>query len=166
MSLNKISAVVSQEQESQIINHIKDARNILGFLVNLTSKQRIRMSKLSRARVDFVDQSLVHVRSNPDYLPAYIELEEFVKDVELKDCLHRILAEVNSFSERLSDTLMTVESEAYRTARLFYKSVKAAAREGAEDAERISRDLAYHYRDLGPSKGESDDDSPQEEEAA
>jgi hypothetical protein len=38
-------------------------------------------------------------------------------------------------------------------ARVFYKSVKAAAKEGAEDAERIAKELAYHYK-----RPRSDDD--------
>jgi len=45
-----------------------------------------------------------------------------------------------------------VGSEAYRSARLFYKTVKAAAQEGAEDAERIAKDIAYHFKKKTSSK--------------
>ena len=96
MKLNRVNAVVPQEQEQQVIQHIKDARASLDFLVNLNSDQRVRMAKLSRKRVDFVDSSLVYMKANPEYLPAYIDVEEFVKDVDLKDCLHRILAAVQN----------------------------------------------------------------------
>jgi hypothetical protein len=163
MVLNKISAVLPPEQEAQVIKFIKDAKGNLDFLVNLSSQQRIRMAKLSRGRVGFIDTSSVHMRANPEYLPAYIDFEEFTKDVDLKDCLHRVLAEVNSFSERLNDTIMQVESEAYRASRLYYKSVKAAASEGTEDAERIVRDLSYHHKNLGPSKN-GNNNMPDEEE--
>lgn len=166
MKFNQISAEVPHEKELEVIQHIKDARASLDFLVNLNSDQRIRMSKLSRKRVDFVDTSLVYVKANPEYLPAYINMEEFVKDVELKDCLHRIMAELYAFAERVSDTTLQVESEAYRAARLYYKSVKAAAREGTEDAERIARALAYHHKGQGPPKNGDVDEDEQVEEVA
>jgi hypothetical protein len=77
--------------------------------------------------------------------------------VALRSCLHRIYAEVNAFTERLKDTIMLVESEAYATARVLYKSVKTAAKEGAEDAEIIARDLAYHYKRTRSDKTDSDE---------
>jgi hypothetical protein len=153
---NKISAEVPQEQETQVIQLVKEARTSLDFLVDLPSVERVRMAKLSRGRVDFLDQGLIHARANPHYFPGYVDLNEFAKDMELKNCLKRIHAEVNSFAERLKDTILLVESEAYTAARIFYKSVKAAAKEGGEDAERIAKDLAYHYKKQGPSKKETE----------
>lgn len=152
MSLNKVSAVVSPEQEAQTLKLIKDARTGLDFLVSLSSKERIKMAKLSRGKVDFIDTSMKHIQSKPEYLPSYVSLEEFVKDVDLQNSLKRILTEVDAFKDRLEDTIMVAESEAYRTSRLFYKAVKAAGREGAEDAERIVKDLAYHFKSQGSSK--------------
>jgi hypothetical protein len=90
-------------------------------------------------------------------VPAYLSLEEFAGDMELKSGLHRIYAEVNALHERLKDTIMQVESEAYAMARVFYKSVKAAAREGAEDAEIIVKDLAYHYKKNRAGKTDNDE---------
>ena len=165
MKHHKISAVVPHEKEKEVIQQIKGIRANLDFLVNLTSEQRVRMPKLSRRRVDFVDKSLVHVRANPEYFPAYMDTEEFVKDVDLRECLQRIIAEHNAFGERLNDTLLQVSSEAYRAARLYYKSVKAAALEGTEDAERIVHELAYHHKNMGSSKNGDNETFPDEEEA-
>jgi hypothetical protein len=152
MKFNKISAVVPQEKEKKIIRNIEDSRASLDFLVELDSNQRVRMAKLSQSRVGFVDKSLLHMQNNPEYIPPYIELKEFAKDVALKDCLRRMLAKLNAFSERLNDTLLQVESEAYRTARLYYKSVKAAASEGMDDAVRIAHILSYYHKGQGPSQ--------------
>jgi len=159
MILNKISAVITQEQESQVIKLIKEARSVLDFLVSLTSIVRIRLAKLSRGRVDFVDTSLVEAKTNPTYVPGYFTLEEFIENVELKDSLHHIRAELESLDERIDDTILLVEAEAYRKSRLFYKSVKAAGKAGEEDAERIAKALAYHYKKLGNPKKSNDDDN-------
>ncbi len=164
MRLNKrINAEIPQEQENLVIQHIKDTRDILAFLVNLNSNERIRMAKLSRGRVDFVDTSLVHVIANPEYFPAYVSVEEFAKDMALRESLHRIRAELSALTERIDDTILLTDSEAYRASRLFYKSVKAAAKEGAEDAERIAKELAYHYKKQGVSKNGSAGNSTAQE---
>jgi hypothetical protein len=157
MTLNKISAEIPQETENQIIQQIKDAKTALAFMVALSSEERVRLAKLSRGHVDFVDRSLIHAQANPQYLPSYVSLEEFAKDMELKNSLHRIRTELNALAQRINDTILVVESEAYQTARLFYKSVKAASKEGAEDAERISKDLSYHYKKKRSSKTETDE---------
>ena len=159
MNLNKISAVITQEQESQVIKLIRDARAILAFLVSLTSLIRIRLAKLSRGRVDFVDTSLIAAKTNPNHIPPYFTLEEFIQNVELKNSLHRIRAELEYFTERVDDTILLVESEAYRKSRLFYNSLKAAGKAGEEDAERIAKALSYHYKGQGPSKNSKNDDN-------
>ena len=162
--LKKINEVITQEQESKVIDLFKEARSQLGFLVNLNSIDRIRMAKLSRGRVDFVDTAVVEARANPVYLPAYLTLEEFIADVELKDSLHRIRAEAQSLTERIDDTLLLTETEAYRKSRLFYNSLKAAGRAGEEDAERVAKDLAYHFKGQGPSKVPDNNDGGSQEQ--
>ena len=70
--------------------------------------------------------------------------------------MRRIEAEIDSLKEKIDDTIRQVGSEAYRSARLFYKVVKAAAKEGAEDAERIAKDISYHYKKKTTSENDTD----------
>jgi len=156
MKLNKISAEIPQEQETQVIQYVKDIESLLPFLIGLNSKERMRLAKLSRKRVDMVDRSFIHATSIPRYLPSFVTLEGFKQEVDLRDCLQRIAAEVDSLKGKIDDTILQVGSEAYRSARLFYNTVKAAAREGAEDAERIAKDLSYHYKWKTTSENNTD----------
>jgi hypothetical protein len=142
----KISAVLTPETESKVIQLVKDIKSALDFLVNLDSESRIRLAKLSRGCVDFLDRSMVEAKTYPGFLPSYLTLEEFSKSMELKDGLHRIQAELSSLAEQTSDTILVVESEAYESARLYYNSVKAAAQSGKEGAERIAKELAFYYK--------------------
>jgi hypothetical protein len=78
---------------------------------------------------------------------VYLTLEEFSKDVSLKNALRRIRAELNLLDERLKDAIILVSSEAYQDARLFYNTVKAAAGAKEGDAVMIAKDLAYHFKE-------------------
>ncbi|MCP5104483.1 MAG: hypothetical protein GY950_13940, partial [bacterium] len=152
MSLSRISAEIPQETEVVVIQHIKDARAQLPFLVDLSAEERKRIPKLGRTRVDFVDRGLIHLTAHPELKPPIIDIAEFTSDVELKNALRRVEKELDDLRDRVRDTLMVVESEAYQATRVFYKTVKSAAKEGVEDAERIVKDLAYHYKGQGRVK--------------
>ena len=70
MNLKKISAEIPQEQETQVLQYVKDIESHLPFLVDLNSKERIRLAKLSRGRVDMVDCSFIHsCHFNPGISP-------------------------------------------------------------------------------------------------
>ncbi|MCP5049441.1 MAG: hypothetical protein GY940_19885 [bacterium] len=149
---NSISVTVTPEDEASVVQHVVDIRGILSFLVNLSLEERIRRAKLSRSKVDFLDVSLIEIKSKPELAPSYVKVDEFIKDMDVRGVLHRVKAEVDGLAERLEDTILLVESEAYRQARLFYKSVKAAAQEGGEDAQRIAKKLGYHFKKQGSTK--------------
>jgi len=156
MNLNKISAEVPQETEAQVVKHIKDALTQLPFLIQLSKLERIRMAKFSRKNLAFVERGLMYAQANPSFVPAFVNVGEFLKDVELVRCLRRVYAEAESFCEKLKDTLLVAEADSYRTARMFYQAVKTTAKEGAEGADTIVKDLAYHYKRQGAGKGEEE----------
>jgi hypothetical protein len=159
MSLNKISAEIPQETVTTVIQSIKDAKDSLPFLVDLTDEERTRLAKMSRKNLDFVDKSLLHASNYPQYVPPYLDLVEFKKNMELRKPLYRIQAELASFREKLRDTLLLAESDAHTVARVFYKIVKAAAKEGEEAAEEIAKDLAFHYKKSKPTDDSAEKDA-------
>lgn len=147
MLVKELSNEVTPEVEAQIIQSLKDMyEQQMPFLLDLSLKERIRMSKLSPRYSEFVDTSFRHATTCPHFLPNYIALEEFTKDMNLRDCLLRIREEVRILDKKLRDTIMVAKSEAFQSARVFYGSVKTAAKEKKEGAEIIVKDLASHYK--------------------
>ena len=150
MQLNRVSAEISQEVEDQLVQDLDEKRKSLSFLIELTDAERRVIPKASRRKLDFTETALFQAKNHPNYLPAYLSFLEFEKDVNLRKRLRRIYEALEAFSKRVKDTIMVVDSEAYQAARVFYKTVQAAAREGSEDAERIVKELAYHFRKAQP----------------
>jgi len=157
MSINKINVEVTQETEEQVRQNIETSTDPLDFLINLQMLERIRMAKMGRKDLGFVERTYMHAVDNPNYLNNYVTLEEFGKDVSTAKCLRRLNATVDSLKERINDTRLVVESEAYATARVYYSAVKAAAKVGVPGAEAIANDLAVHYKNRGSSKVEKKD---------
>lgn len=146
MSLNKIDVEVTPESEAEVIQHVRDGRALLDFLIGLSKKEKRRLPKLGSSYVDFVDKTRVHSQQFPEFLPQRVTLEMFLRDLNACDSLERVSAEVKSFDKDLDDTITLLKSEYYKTARLYYKAVQNAASEGDKDAERIAKDLSAHYR--------------------
>ena len=161
MSSNEISAEVTPEVETQIIQSLREMYDQhMPFLKVINVNDRRRLSKYSRKQAEFIERSLEHARSNPSFLPSFLTLDEFQKDVNLKNSLRRIQAELKLLDERLKDTIILVSSEAYQNARLFYSTVKAAAKAKEGDAAMIAKDLAYHFK----GKKSDNNENPEETE--
>ncbi len=156
MQLNRISAEIPQDVEDLLVLDLEEMRKRLPFLIDLSIEERIAMPKSSRKLVDFIDTGLLQAKTHPNYLPSFVDINEFEKDVKVRKSLRRIYEALNAFTERVRDTLMVVESEAYLAARVLYKTAKAAAKEGAEDAERIIKEMSYHYKRAHSAEVEPD----------
>lgn len=152
MSLNKIDAELTQENEDLVIQYVGDARALLDFLVGLPTKEIRRMAKLGDSYVEFVNRMRYHAQKFPQYFAAGATLESFNKDYNLNERLQRISTDVTSLKKDLDDTILLLKSEFYKTSRLYYNNAKAAGKAGDKDAERIAKDLSEHYmkRDADP----------------
>lgn len=152
MSTNQLSVEITQEKDTAIIQGLDNLEAELDFLVDLNVRGRKSLAIMGRKNLELVDRSHQHAQVASQFLPSYMPLEEFTKDVLLADWLRKIKKKVDKISDKIDDTTLLAEAEAYQTARLYYNSVKAAAKAGDESAEQIARDLAIHYKRWGASK--------------
>jgi len=154
MSLNKIDVEVTPESEAQVIQYVRDGRALLDFLIGLSAKEKRRLPKLGTNYVEFVNQFRNHAEKFPEYLPPPITLAHFDRDFNSCGSLERVSTEIKSFDKDLDDTILLLRSEYYQTARVYYRAVKSAAKEGDKDAERIAADLAEFYKKHGTDPDE------------
>ena len=165
MKINQVSAVITQENEDLVIQNLTACTETLDFLISLTTDEKSRMAKMSRKALDFVERGLMYAADNPEYIPSYTSLEEYQKDVSLAKRLDRIYAAAISFCEKVKDTKMTVDAESYAIARLYYGSVKTAAKQGVPGTPQIYKDLMYHYKKSKNGKDETDNTPVTENES-
>jgi hypothetical protein len=163
MSANELSVEITQEKDTAVNQVLDNLAAELDFLVDLTVEDRKGLAKMGRKNLDIVERSFQHAEGNSRYLPAYMPFEEFKKDVLLYEWLRKVEKKLDLVSNKLKDTAMLAEAESYQTARLYYKSVKAAADAGDEAAEQISRDLAVHFKTRGSRKDNTPPETPGEQ---
>ncbi|WP_051312851.1 hypothetical protein [Sporocytophaga myxococcoides] len=119
-----VSAAITAEELQSVISFIQQAEAILPFLISLSNEERHQLPKLGSKSVDFVNDSSETVKAFPNIMPPTFDKMEFVKDSDLVKALITIKMVLDSFHQKVDDTLMEVGSEAFSKALEVYAQVQ------------------------------------------
>jgi hypothetical protein len=110
------------------------------------------MLKMGDKTVSFVEKTLDYVRSNPEFVPAYMNVYEFEKDTIAVKNLVAMLNPIMQLEQGIDDTEMLAGSESYTAALIYYNSVKQAAKNNVPNAAAIYDDLSKRFDGQGKKK--------------
>ena len=151
---NRVSLEITAEKLAAINEKTAALREELSDLlvINLTAEERMNMLRMGSKSVDFVTRALDYAGLNLPLVPAYLNVEEAKKDLNLVHLLEPILQELATLERALEDLSMVAGSEAYDAALIFYHSVKGASRVQVPGSEAIFNDLRRQFPRPGYSK--------------
>lgn len=152
MPYQNITANLSDGDKSHILDFLKQAENLLPFLVNLTVDERVSLYKMGNKSVSFVEKSLEYGKNNPNLVAPYTNMAELESDLNLAKQLAPIVQQVNSLAEKLNDTYTAVGSEAITAATTFYNTVKNARKSNVPGVDAIYADLKERFQKTMSSK--------------
>lgn len=143
---NIISIEITPEDKAAIETALTSLQTVLAkYIIALTPTQKKEMAKMSDKSIAFVEKVSDYKTSNPEFVPAYMDVAEFDKDLkavrELRE-FQRITEQQNS---SLVDTIMLCGSEAYKAALGYYNSVKQAAKMNVPAAADVYSDLKKRF---------------------
>jgi hypothetical protein len=142
---NKVSIEISQEAIKKITDSIEVILQNLPKLVNLKTEERSHLLKLGDKSLAFVTKCLEYAIQNPSVVPAFLDVNEFKKDVESFTNFQKILYPLQQLTEMADDTAMLTGSEAYTAALIFYNAVKVAVKAGVPGMKNIEDDLKERF---------------------
>ena len=145
MSKPNISAELSNQVMEQIKSDLENIKNALPFLVNLNAKDRHSLLKMGPASVSFVEEALNISKNHSGILPSNFNIPEFEKDVRLTAALSDLSSVMIPLAEGLSDTLMSVGSEAMAQANIVYAQLKISSKNDSNMDELKNR-LGARYK--------------------
>ena len=118
---------------------------LVPLLVNLGPDDRRQLPKMGPKTVDFVSKTLGYARSNPQYQPSFIDLEDYTIDLAAVGLLRGIQQPLAQITDMVEDTLLLSGSEALTAALTCYQAFKGAAKANAPGAATIAADLAARF---------------------
>lgn len=142
---NKISASISDEDMTEILEALELVETKLPFRVNLTKQERRSTPTVGTERGGMMETFDQEMNAHPDLVPSYVDMPELVIDRALHTKLNIIKARVKELSESIEDTQQVVGSDIYMAYLSFYNNVKQAAKRAVVGADTIFENLRRFF---------------------
>jgi K+ transporter len=144
---NQISIEIPQTVIDDVMHKLQECKTALApYLQGLTAEERQSLFKLGNKTVATVQKTKVYIDSNPEFIPAYMNSSEFIKDEKVVTQLQPIVNLTAQLHSDTDDTMMLAGSEALQNALLYYGQVKEAHSKGVPTAKPIYDDLSERFK--------------------
>ena len=144
---NQISIEIPQTVIDKVLQRLQDCRNDLApYLQGITSEEREKMLKMGDKTVATVQKTKSYVDTNPEFVPAYMDKTEFLKDEAIVTQLNPISNLATQIVSDVDETLLLSGNEALQSALLYYGQVKEAHSKGMPTAKSIYLDLSERFK--------------------
>jgi hypothetical protein len=78
---NQLSVVIPQAVMDDVLRQLKDIKALLApHLQGLTAQERRELFKMGDKTVATVSKVKSYLETNPEFIPAYLDVPEFLKD--------------------------------------------------------------------------------------
>jgi DNA-binding protein Fis len=143
---NRISVQIPSEQLAQVQTKVNEIKQILmPYLIALTGSEIRGLFKMNDRTIPFVEKCLSYAKTNPKFLPPYVDINELEIDFSAVSNLSAVYRPLNELSDNLSDTITLSGSEALSSALAYYNSVKHAVKQNVPEAKTIYEDLKKRF---------------------
>jgi hypothetical protein len=151
---NRISTVISPEVLQAATASLQAALDGLKpQLITLGTSDPRTMPRLGARNEVFVIKTLDYALTNPEFMPTFVDVGEFKKDVDLMQALRPLLRLAAQLTDLLKDTIGLAGSEALQAALPYYSTTKTAAKMGQHLAITIANDLGAQFQAQGRPQG-------------
>lgn len=143
---NQISEEIPQTVIDTVMQKLQECKTALSpFLQGLTADERHSLFKMGDKTVAIVQKAKSYVDTNPEFVPAYMDKTEFLKDEKVVSQLNPIINLATQLLSDADDTMLLAGSEALQSALLYYGQVKEANNKGIPTAKPIYEDLSQRF---------------------
>ena len=122
---------------------------LVPHLVNIGPDEKRALAKMGSKSVDFVSKTLTYASTNPQFKPAFVDIDNFSSDVTAFGVLRSLQQPVSQLADMLDDSLAITGSDAMNAALAYYQSVKTANKLNMPGAATIADDLATRFAGQG-----------------
>ncbi len=150
MSKNRVSTELTDENKALMIQKFREIADLIPVDLNLSPDERRSLPTLGVKSFGFAQSAFGAVQGNPKFIPNFMDQSEDLKDWNLTRQLKEVMDVADPVMERLEDLFMAVGSEAYLASRIYYDSVKSAAKAGVPGSDVVAKKLGISFKNRGP----------------
>ena len=112
----------------------------------LSPKQRLQMLGSGVRRYGFNDKVSDFAESNPEFIPPYLNVPKFKRNIRETEMLRDISAMLAQMQRITDDLLLITGDEVYRQALMYYNTVRDASRRRVPGADALYRILEQYFK--------------------
>ncbi|HRH45953.1 MAG TPA: hypothetical protein PKY82_30200 [Pyrinomonadaceae bacterium] len=158
MNENRISLTLSEADRIAITQAMQTLLETLQpHLIALDVANKRALAKMKDKSVPFVEKAIQYAKSNPEFVPPYLDVAEMEVDYKAFGDLNNLLRALSQIVANLDDTAVLCGSEAYVAALAYYNSVGQAAKLNVPNAKAIYEDLSVRFEAQKTTKKTGED---------
>ena len=143
---NQISIEIPQNVLTEVNQKLQECKTLLApYLQALTLDEKQSIFKMGDKTVATVQKVKTYMDTNPEFIPAYMDTAEFLKDEAVVSALDPLGNLATQLASDIKDTMVLAGSEAIVGALLYYGTTKEAAAKGIVTAQPIYDDLSQRF---------------------
>jgi hypothetical protein len=147
MNENRINLAISAADKTAIEPALDTLKTLLSpMLIALNPDDKKSLAKMKDKSLPFVEKALQYADTNPEFVPAYLDIGEADKDLAAFKVLNEFLRSLQQMVSNLEDTSTLAGSEAYQAALAYYASVGSAVKLNVPNAQAIYDDLSVRFK--------------------
>ena len=140
---NQVSAVLTDQEVTDILGHITALGTLLPFLISRVPEDNNVM--LGDKSVAFDVKCAGYMNSDPEFIPGYVSPVEVLKDRALRAQFCKFLPQLQLLAAKAKDTYDVVGNEMMMAVLAYYNSTADAAKRGKTSVGDIHADLSTRY---------------------
>jgi len=148
---NKISADFTAANKDAVLLKIKELKETMPFLVNLSVEDRKRLKGIGTKNLDYVQKCLEGALAFPDEMKKSFDINEFKRDVTLFNNLLGVQIACLSLLELVDDSMKAAGIDAMTSSSEVYGALKASAKSNA-NVKAIVAEIAIRFKGQGTKK--------------
>lgn len=146
MNQNRISLTFSEADRTAVAQAIQTlATTLQPLLIALDAADKNALAKMKDKSMPFVDKVIQYTKSNPEFIPPYLNVAELEIDYKAFSELNALLRTIAPLIRNIDDTAVLCGSEAYIAALNYYNSTKQATKMNVPNAKGIYEDLKIRF---------------------
>jgi hypothetical protein len=138
---------------------LENINEIMPYLIGLSAKDRQVISVIGSKSIQFIENALNSMQRNPGIRPAFLDMDEAVRNYQLFSNLTKIQNAIRTLERMVTDTLMVAGSQTYSDSLVYYNSVKRAVRAGVPGAAAVQESLRKRFKYTKRKKAEKSTNS-------
>ncbi|MCP5047531.1 MAG: hypothetical protein GY940_10190 [bacterium] len=153
VNYNLLSGTLTEEAQAGALGGIKTVEaNIAPIAITLPTEEKISLARVGAKITEFNEKAFDYMEKNPEFKPAYIDMEEYGNDVKSAAQLKELMNHLVPLADKIKDSYAVAASEAYSTSRVIYYHVKNAAKANIPGASAIAKELGKLFHRPKSSK--------------